>query len=250
MNSLSVIIITKNAEADLERCLQSVAWANEIIVLDSGSLDRTVEIARNFTDHVYSTDWPGFGPQKNRALDKASQTWVLSLDADEWLSDELQTEVRSLLSSHPTFDAYEIPRLSSFLGEWIHHGSWKNDKVLRLFKRGKAVFSPDTVHERLICQGSIGQLKGVLLHHPFKTLDQVIQKMNAYSSYSAEAKVKRHKKGGLLKAILHGVWMFCRCYFLKAGFLDGKRGFILAVSNAEGSYYRYLKMRFDFNATD
>lgn len=239
--SLSVIIITKNAAEDIDRCLKSLQWADEIIVVDSGSTDNTVVECQKYTPHVFITDWPGFGPQKNRALSKASCEWVLSIDADEWLSSELATEIQKTLSN-PLHSAYEIPRRSKFCGRWMHYGAWRNDWVLRLFRRGEAQFSKDRVHEKIIFSGSVGQLRHPLLHEPFKSLEEVINKMNHYSSSSAEQRALKKQSSSVLKALWHGIWTFCKCYFLKAGFLDGREGFILAVSNAEGSYYRYLKL--------
>ena len=148
--TLSIIVITKNEERDLPRCLRSVWFADEIIVVDSGSSDRTVDIASEYTDKVFSyTDWQGFGTQKNRALSHATGDWVLSLDADEWLTAELCQEIRSVIS-HPDQSIYEFPRLSSFCGSVIRHGGWYPDYVARLFKRGSTSFSDDLVHERLL----------------------------------------------------------------------------------------------------
>lgn len=237
---LSVIIITKNVEADIERCLESVKWAQEIVILDSGSTDKTLEICRCYTSQIFSTDWPGFGIQKNRALAKASQEWILSLDADEWLSQELQTEIQNILSQ-PLFNSYELQRRSKFLGRWIFYGDWKNDRVIRLFKKEYAEFTNQNVHEKLLVVGPIGKIRAPLFHEPFKTLDTVIDKLNRYTNAST-LDLGHLKKGSLFKALFHGFWRFFRGYILKLGFLDGKEGFILAVSNAESSYYRYLKL--------
>lgn len=242
MKTLSVIIITKNEAEDIRQCLESVRWADEIIVLDSGSSDNTVEICKQYTDKVFATDWPGFGVQKNRALGKATMDWVLSLDADEWLSEELTQEIKHTIRQKESCDAYSFPRLSKFCGKYMHYGAWRHDKVLRLFKRGEAQFTNNLVHEKLVSNGTIGELKNTLYHDSFKNLEEVIRKMNHYSSASASTRFQAGKKTSLFAAIVHGVWTFLKCYFLQAGFLDGREGFILAVSNAEGSYYRYLKL--------
>lgn len=242
MHTLSVIIISHNAASTLIPCLNSVCWANEIIIVDSHSTDETVEIAKNYTPHVYSMDWEGFGPQKNRALEKATQEWVLSLDTDEELSPELQTEIQELLQSDPPVSAYFIKRKSYFCTKLIQHGDWGRDKVLRLFKRGAGQFDNVPVHEKLVVNEESSILKNNLLHYTAPSINQVLEKMNRYSSLGAEKKVAQGKSSSLSKALLHGLWSFIRCYFIHLGFLDGRAGFILAVTVAEGTYYRYLKM--------
>jgi len=240
---LSVILITKNEAERLPRCLESVrGLADEIVVLDSGSSDATLEIARRYTDQVHSSaDWPGFGPQKNRALDYASGDWVLSLDADEWLTPELAAEIRQTLQA-PQAKVYEIPRLSSFCGRPMRHSGWWPDHVARLFKRSTARFSEDLVHERLVFDGYAMALKGILNHESFRSLEDVLNKANAYSSHGAQQAFERGCSGSLGKAIAHSAWTFIRTYCLKKGFMDGREGLMLAISNAEGVYYRYLKL--------
>lgn len=243
MKKISVNIITKNEASRIEACLRSVAWADEIIVLDSGSTDDTVAICKKYTDKIWVTDWPGFGQQKNRALEKATHKWVLSIDADEQVSSDLQREIKTIIQPDSPHAAYNIPRLSSYLGKTLRHGDWKNDYCLRLFQREKARFSDDVVHEKLqVLEGSVGKLKNPLYHETFTSLEQVLEKVNSYSTLGARAKYAKGKRASFLKAIGRGLWTFFRCYVLKCGFLDGKEGFMLAVSNAEGVYYRYLKM--------
>ena len=240
--SLSVIVITKDEEATIPRCLKSVAWADEIVVVDSGSTDATQRISRALGAKVYPTaDWPGFGPQKNRALDLATSDWVLSLDADEWLTPELQAEVRNTVASPSSQSAFRVPRASYFCGKLMRHSGWWPDPVLRLFRRGRARFSTDLVHERLIVEGSVGELASRLMHESFVGLEEVLDKVNRYSSAGARMMVADGTAGSLASAVAHGVWTFMRTYVLKAGFMDGREGFMLAVSNAEGVYYRYLK---------
>lgn len=240
--TLSAIVITKNEEAMIRRCLASVAWADEIVVVDCGSSDRTAAICREFGAKVQVTgDWPGFGAQKNRALDLASSDWVLSLDADEWLSPELQAEVRATVAGAANCAAYRVPRLSSFCGRFMRHSGWWPDPVVRLFQRGKARFSDDLVHEQLIVQGPIGSLTQPILHESFVSLEEVLDKLNHYSSAGAQMMSARGRTGSLGSAVAHAAWTFMRTYVFKAGFLDGREGFMVAVSNAEGVYYRYLK---------
>ena len=241
--SLSVIVITKDEEAVIRRCLESVAWADEIVVVDSGSADRTREICRGLGAKVHVfPDWPGFGSQKNRARQLATGDWILSLDADEWLSAELQTEIRAAVAVAGSHVAFWIPRSSSFCGRLMRHSGWWPDPVLRLFKRTSAHFSDDLVHERLIVDGSVGQLSHPLMHEPFTNLEEVLHKVDRYSSAGAQMMLARGGGSSVTSAVLHAAWTFLRTYLFKAGFLDGREGFILAVSNAEGVYYRYLKV--------
>lgn len=241
MAELSVILITKNEAVNIRACLESVAWADEIIVVDSGSTDDTLAIARDFTPHVHVHDWPGFGAQKNRALDYATREWVFSIDADERVTPELRAEIETVLAG-PQADAYRVPRLSSFCGRFMHHSGWRPDYVLRLFRRSKGRFSDALVHESVQLQGSVGQLRQSLLHYSYRDFEDVIAKLNSYSSASAAMLQRRGRRGGLAQAIYHGLWAFVRTYFLRAGFLDGREGFMLAVMNAENSYYRYIKL--------
>ena len=244
MPRLSDILITKNEASRLAATLEAVAFADEIIVLDSGSTDGTLELARKFTDKVQVTaDWPGFGPQKNRALDLAGGDWVLSLDADERLTPELAAEIQAVIAA-PKAEVYELPRSSSFCGRSMNHSGWWPDYVFRLFRRGAARFSDDLVHERLVFEGTAGRLTAPLLHESFRTLDEVLSKINHYSSAGAEQALARGKQGGLGKAVGHGLWAFLRTYFLRAGFLDGREGFLLAVTSAEAVYYRYVKLMY------
>jgi glycosyltransferase involved in cell wall biosynthesis len=241
MPKLSVILITHNEAHNIAACLESVAWADEIVVVDSGSSDETPAICRRYTPNVTVTDWPGFGPQKNRALDRASGDWVLSIDADERVTPELRAEIEKVLAA-PDADAYELPRLSSYLGQAMRHGGWWPDYVTRLFRRGSARFSEARVHETLQVSGRTGRLTQHLVHHPFRSLDQVIAKMDSYSTAAAAGMAERGRSAGLSSAVLHGFFAFLRTYVLRAGFLDGRLGFVLAVSNAEGAYYKYLKL--------
>ena len=241
--SISIIIITKNAGATIRRCVESVAWADEIVVVDSGSGDDTQDICRELGAKVsVTTDWPGFGPQKNRALDLAAGEWVFSIDADEWVTPELRDEIRAVIGNADAVPAYAVPRRSSFCGRWMKHSGWWPDYVIRLFRRDAARFSDDQAHERLVVNGAIRKLKQPLLHEAITDLDQMLGKMNLYSTASARSLHARGRRASVWSALLHGGWAFFRTYVLRAGFLDGREGFILAVANAEGSYYRYLKL--------
>lgn len=246
-STLSVILIMRNEALNARECLESVAWADEIVVLDSGSKDGTPALCREYTPHVYDTDWPGFGLQKNRALSHATGDWVLSIDADERVTPELRRAICAVLDD-ATHSAWRIPRRSWYCGRFMRHGGWWPDYVVRLFRRGCAEFSNDPVHERvLVTRGPTGTLKTPLLHYSYRSLEQVLDKINTYSSAGAEGHLARGKRGGLGKAVAHGLWAFVRTYFLRLGFLDGREGFMLAVSNAESTYYRYLKLMYLHN---
>lgn len=238
---LSVIIITKNEAHCIEECLRSVVFADEVVVLDSGSTDGTVDICRELGARVEITDWPGFGPQKNRALDLAQGDWVLSIDADETVSAVLREEILAAIEVGES-EVYAVPRLSSYLGRPMRHSGWWPDYVVRFFKRGSARFSSDIVHERLVFSGSCGKLDACLTHEAFTSLEEVLDKINRYSSAGAEMAWQRGKRSSLTLAVVKGVVAFVRSYVLRAGFLDGRQGFMLAVSNAEGTYYRQLKL--------
>ena len=258
---LSVILITKNEAANVAGCLASVAFADEWIVVDAGSTDATAQIARQHGATVIGTDdWPGFGVQKNRALAAARGRWVLSIDADERVTPELAERIRAVVragreaetSGHVAhvespadrgkLAGYELSRLSNFCGQWMRHGDWHPDRVLRLFLREHGRFSDDLVHERLMVSGPTGRLDGELLHDSMPTLEGAIDKMNRYSSGRALDKVNAGEQGGFAAALSHALWAFVRCYVVRRGFLDGRLGFVLALYVAEGTWYRYLKM--------
>jgi glycosyltransferase involved in cell wall biosynthesis len=241
--TVSAIVIAFNNERIIARCIESLRWANEIVVVDSGSTDRTPEICRGLGAQVHVTaDWPGHGPQKNRALDRATGDWVLSIDSDEWITPALRDEILHTIARESAATGYAMPRRSSFCGRLMRHSGWWPDYVVRLFRRGAARFTDDHTHERLVVDGSVARLTEPIMHEAIVDLDQMVGKMNAYSTSSARMRIDRDVRAGVLVAIVHGTWTFFRTYVLRAGFLDGREGFILAVANAEGSYYRYLKL--------
>ena len=240
---LSAIVITRNEEARIRECLASVAFAAEIIVVDNASTDATPDIARAAGAQVHhAPDWPGFGPQKNRALALATKPWVLSIDADERITPQLREEILAVLRSEGGPEAWDMPRRSSYCGQYMAHSGWYPDRVTRLFRRGTARFSDDLVHERLVTEGRVGHLRQDLLHETFDDLSSVLQKLDRYSTAGAQRMWDKGKRSSLGKAIAHGLWAFLRTYVVRLGFLDGRMGFVLAVSNAEGTYYRYLKL--------
>lgn len=242
--TLSAIVITRNEAHNLHDCLQSMqGLVDEIIVVDSQSTDNTMAIAQQHGAIVAQPeDWPGFGPQKNRALDLATCDWVFSIDADERVTPNLAAEIKHVLQAGDADAAYKLPRLSSYCGKFIHHAGWQPDYVLRLFKRGTARFSDDLVHERVVTQQSIHALQNHLLHYSYLNFSQVLAKVDAYSTASAKQAYARGKRSSVAGALGHGAWAFFRTYVIRRGFLDGAHGLALSISNAETSYYKYLKL--------
>ncbi|HUI96078.1 MAG TPA: glycosyltransferase family 2 protein [Xanthobacteraceae bacterium] len=240
LTRLSAIIITKNEEANIAACLDGLAFCDERIVVDAGSTDRTAEIAAQKGARVVAHDWQGFGAQKNFALSLAQGDWVLSIDADERVSPALAREIAHAIAAGRA-DGYEIPRLSSFAGREMRHSGWLPDYVLRLFRRGKARFSDDLVHERVICGGPVARLSEQLAHCSVTRLEEAISRIDRYSTAGAAMLVASGRRVPFWRGITHGLWTFFRVYVLRLGFLDGREGFLLAVANAEGTYYRYMK---------
>ena len=242
MPRLTAVVITRNEIRNIGNCLRSVAFADEVVVVDSGSTDGTVEAARAAgATVIVAPDWPGFGPQKNRALDAATGEWVFSIDADEQVSAELADSIRTAIHSGK-YNAYTINRRSNYCGQYMAHSGWYPDRVVRLFRRDTARFSDDIVHERVVTKGSVGRLEGDLLHDSMPHFESVIDKLDRYSTAGALALMNKGVKGSLAKALGHGWWAFMRTYVVKLGFLDGRLGLALAISNAEGTYYRYMKL--------
>jgi len=233
MATLSVIIITKNEETDLPACLESVSFADEIIIVDNGSTDHTHEIAKEYKANFYTEDWHGFGPQKNLSLGKATCDWVFSIDADEIVPEKLATEIKKTIEN-PVNDGYDIPRVTTFCGKKVRFGDWGRDKVLRLFKRDCGEFTNDQLHERVVVKGVTGKLKNSMIHNSVSSIEEAKQKMVEYAQISAKG-----RRGSLLKAISRSGWTFFRSYILLFGWLDGWTGFRVAQLCAKGTYLRY-----------
>ena len=241
---LSAVIIALNEAGRIGRCIDSLRFADEIIVLDGGSSDDTVALAQAHSARVeVATDWTGFGPQKNRALALASGDWILSLDADEWVEAALAREIMTVLANPASLPVWRMPRRSRFCGQVMRHSGWWPDHVTRLWRRGAARFSDDLVHERVVPgPGTVGTFSEPIEHESFTSFEQVIVKMNRYSTDGAQMMLARGAQGSVGRALGHGLWTFVRTYVLRLGFLDGRHGLLLAIANAEGSYYRYLKL--------
>lgn len=238
---ISVIIAAKNEALNIEDCIKSASWADEVVVLDSGSSDDTVAIAKQSGARVIETNWPGYGPQQNRGIDATSNEWIYSLDADERITPALAEEIKRAIKEDK-FNVYDVPRRSFFVSRFMRHSGWWPDRTRRLFKRGSARFTEHEIHANLATTELVGHLSEPMIHHSFQDIDSVVEKMNRYSSGGARDLYTRGKRGSLRQAIGHGIWAFFRTYILRAGFLDGREGFMLAISNAEGTYYRYIKL--------
>lgn len=249
MASLSVIIIAHNEAHNIQDCLHSVAFADEIVVLDSGSTDDTVELARAMGASVStSPDWQGFGIQKNRALDAASRDWVFSLDADERVTPELAQEIQSHLArvgADGRPPAFEIPRLTQFCGVWIRHCGWTPDYVLRLFKRGEARFSDDLVHEKLQLLSAdtrVVRLKNPLLHYSYPTPEHYWRKLQRYSQDWARQRHACGQRTTITRAALSAMTAFVRSYVFQRGFLDGAMGFAVCTMQAQAAFGKYFEL--------
>jgi glycosyltransferase involved in cell wall biosynthesis len=246
--TLSVAIITRNEEANLERTLSSVAWADEIVVVDSGSSDGTEEIARRFRCRFFCEEWKGFAAQKNSALEKCVCGWILSLDADESLSDELVKEIQDLLAGDPPFEGYALRRRNLFLGRWMRFGGFYPDAKLRLFRRGAAEFEARPVHETLHFVGNAvtgpgaGRLRGDLVHHAYPTLETYIAHMDRYSTLGAEHVVSKGRRLGFaVNVVLNPMATFIYNYIFRLGFLDGREGLLLHAYHSVYVSWKYAK---------
>jgi glycosyltransferase involved in cell wall biosynthesis len=244
--TLSVAIITLNEEENLERTLRSIGCADEIVVVDSGSTDLTAEIATAAGARFYTEEWKGFAAQKNSAIDKCSSDWILSLDADESLTEELNAEIRQLLQSEPPCDGYALPRRNLFLGRWIRFGGFYPDRKLRLFRRGTAEFENRLVHETLHLVGQRGRLNADLVHHAYPTLESYIAHMDRYSSLAAQQAAGRGKTCSSLGSftldiVANPLATFFYNYLFRLGFLDGREGFLLHWYHSVYVSWKYAK---------
>lgn len=241
MPRLSLIVIARNEELLIGRCLRSVGFADEIVVVDNGSTDKTVEIARSLGAKVIETqDWPGFGPQKNRALDAATGDWVLSLDADEWIEPPLAEEIKTVLAKSGAVGGYMIPRRSRFCGVVVRHCGWSPDYVLRLWKRGNARFPDVPVHEQIELSNA-GYLKQPIEHDSISDFADAKDKAARYGAAGAAELVRKGKRSSYPKAYARALWAFLRTYILQRGFLDGVTGWRVAIYNTDTTFQKYSR---------
>jgi glycosyltransferase involved in cell wall biosynthesis len=240
---LSVAIITLNEEANLARTLGSVAWADEIVVVDSGSADRTVEIARQFGAKVFAEPWRGFGAQKNFALQQCTGDWLLSLDADEEVSAELAAEIQRVIASPSSAEAYSVPRRNLFLNRWLRHGGMYPDRKLRLIRNGAACFQERPVHEDIKFPGEVQQLRGDLIHHAYPTVAGYVEHLQRYSTLAAATVATHGALWFAAQTLLNPYATFLYNYFLRGGFLDGRAGFLYHAYHSAYVSWKYAKAR-------
>jgi len=242
---LSVTIIAWNEEERLRACLDSVSWADEIVVVDAESTDKTVQLAREVTDRVWVRPWPGFAAQKNFALDQATGDWVLSLDADERVTPDLAGRIRAIVGDDGPADGYAIPRRNIFWGAWVRHGGLYPDYQLRLFRRGAGRFVADAVHESVRVGGRVETLAEPMLHQSYRDLEDFVRRSNRYSTLAAQDWLRRGRRASVPALIAKPLGRFFSMYIIQRGFLDGWRGLVLAVLYAE---YVFLRMAKAFEA--
>ena len=240
---IAATIITLNEERNIARAIESLRCCDQIVVLDSGSTDRTVELANRLGAIVIEDNWRGYAKQKNRVAEYAEHDWILSLDADEALSEALEGEIWSVKKRGPLFDAYTMPRLAQYMGRWILHGGWYPDRKVRLYNRTKAQWVGEFVHETVRVEGSVGHLDANLLHFTCESLSEHLRTLDRYTTLAAEELVFRKTKVGLSNLILDPAWTFVRSYFLQRGFLDGLEGLTIAHMAAIYTFLKYAKAR-------
>jgi glycosyltransferase involved in cell wall biosynthesis len=240
---LSVAVIALNEEERLRACLESVVWADEIVVVDAGSSDKTVAIAREFTDRVVFHAWRGYGAQKNVALAQCTGDWILSLDADERVSEALRTEIAATLGGDPAEAGFAVPRRNMFQGRWVRHGGLYPDWQLRLFRRGRGAFVERAVHESVRVDGPTGRFRGALIHESYRSLGDAVARLNRYSDLAAMELAAAGRGGTLVDLLVRPAWRFGSMYVFRAGFLDGWRGLVLAALYAHYVFLRAAKVR-------
>ena len=239
---ISVVIITKNEENNIGRCLESVKWADEIVIVDSGSTDRTLEICQQYNCKIIETEWLGFGKTKQLAVANATNNLILSIDSDEELSPELQDEIRNKLYTSSFSSAYKIKRLSYYAGKPIHYSDWQNDYPLRIFNKQFGNFNSKTVHEGIKTWQPVKKLKNIMHHHTYPTIATHFDKMRTYGELSAKEKHLAGKTSNPISAGIRAALKFLKMYVIRGGFLDGVEGFLLCKNSAWGVWYKYHRL--------
>jgi len=240
---ISATLITFNEERNITRAIESLRCCDEVVVVDGGSTDRTVELASNLGARVIENPWTGYAEQKNFAARQAAHDWILSLDADEALSEALEAEIWRLKKDGPEYDAYNMPRMAQYLGRWILHSGWYPDRKVRLYDRRKARWPGKYVHERVEVDGRVGRLQSNLLHFTCSSLSEHLKTMERYTTLAAEEIVSQQRKIGYRHLLLDPPWTFFRTYFLQRGFLDGAEGLAIAYTAAFYNFLKYAKAR-------
>lgn len=242
MDKISAVVITKNEENNIERCLKSLNWVDEIIVYDSGSVDKTVDLAKKLGAKTFEGNWIGFGPTKKKAANLASYDWILSIDADEVVTDALKSEIQSQLNHNNINKGYLIPRLSFYLNTWIKYGGWYPDYQLRLFYRTQSQWNDDLIHEKVISP-TTEKLSSDLHHYVFKNIEHQVATNNRYSSLQAERMARQNIKMNYFHLWTKPTVKFIECYILKAGFLDGWAGFLIAKNASYSVFLKWVKLK-------
>lgn len=240
---ITATIITLNEERKIARAIESLRCCDEIVVVDSGSTDRTAELAANLGARVVEAQFTGYASQKNRAAEQASNDWILSIDADEALSEALEAEIWQVKKNGPRHDAYTVPRLAQYLGRWILHGGWYPDRKVRLYDRRKATWVGDFVHESVRVTGRVGHLEENLLHFTCDSLSEHLKTMDRYTTLAAEEIASRRQPVSTARVLLDPPWTFFRSYVLQRGFLDGFEGLVIAYMAGLYTFLKYAKAR-------
>jgi glycosyltransferase involved in cell wall biosynthesis len=241
--TLSAAIVVLNEEERLRACLESVVWADEIVVVDAGSSDKTMAIAREFTDRALFHAWDGYGAQKNFALGQCRGDWLLSIDADERVPDALRDEIQATIRAERPEVGYYLPRRNMFQGRWVRHGGLYPDWQLRLFRRGRGAFLERAVHESVRVDGPTGRFAAPLVHESYRSVADAVARLNRYSDLAAADLARAGRGGSLADLLVRPAWRFLSMYFLRAGFLDGWRGLVLAALHAHYVFLRAAKVR-------
>jgi len=242
MTRISATVIAFNEEANIAEALESLRWTDEIVVVDSGSTDATLEICRRYGIAPYRRAWTGYVDQKNYAVEKATNDWILSLDADERVSPALKQEITGLLSAAPRHPGYRIPRVACFMGRWIRHGDWYPDYQLRLFDRRRGRWHGGRVHESVRLEEEPGFLNGEIHHFTYRDLSAYLRRLENYSTLAAADYRERGKVSTPLRMLLNPIATFVKTYLIKRGFLDGTPGFVVAVMGAVSVFFKYAKL--------
>ena len=240
---ITATIITLDEERNIARAIESLRCCDEILILDSGSTDRTVELATNLGVRVIEADWRGYAGQKNWAAEQATHEWILSLDADEALSEALEAEILNLKKTGPRYDAYTMPRLARYLGRWIYHAGWYPDRKIRLYHRDKAKWFGDFVHESVRCEGRVGDLESDILHFTCDSLSEHLRTLDRYTTLAAQELVANKIPVPIWSLIFDPPWNFVRAYLFQRGFMDGLEGLIISYMAAFYTFLKYSKAR-------
>lgn len=243
MTRLSVLVIALNQEDHIVPCLETVKWADEIVLVDSGSTDRTLELARAYTDRIFTIDWPGFGAAKNFALDQATGEWVFSLDTDERVPEALREEIQTVVRGGGPFAGYRVPRKNYFGGRWVRRLGWYPDYILRLFRRGQGRFRERAVHEEVQVAGPVGFLQTPLDHYSYTSVGDYLKRQDRYARLAAQEMFREGRRPRTGELFWRPASHFLKLYFLRLGFLEGRLGYTLALLSSLYNFLKYYYLR-------